>query len=184
MPLLEIVIAMLIALLGIMSTLPQFMASIKQEIVNTITAHLLTLDKALWNIDLTLKASDPNLKIPRPQSCSVSAYCNLICASEPYRWKNLPDYANVKNDLYSNYLDPRGRYFAVFRKYNAYLNYINEGNGVYKYTEICLNVSSDIARRVQARLGNTKVVLTQNGFCYKLNNGAGYELITRSYPCP
>jgi len=184
MPLLEIVIAMLIVFLGVMSTLPQFMASIKGEIVNTITAHLLTIDKALWNIDLTLKASDPNLKIPRPQSCSVNAYCNLVCASEPYRWKNLPDYSSVKNDLYDNYLDPRGRYFAVFQKYNAYLTYTNLGSGNIKYREICLRVENDIARRVQAKLGNDKVRITTDGFCYSLNNGAGYEMVSRSYSCP
>lgn len=184
MQFLEIVIALFITFLAITATLPQFMSTIKQQIVDAITAHLLTLDKALWNIDLTLKSVDPNLRIPRPQSCSVNAYCNLICASEPYRWKNLPDYSSVRNDLYDNYLDPRGRYFAVFQKYNAYLTYTNLGGGVIRYDEICLRVERDIARRVQARLGNNKVRITANGFCYSLNNGAGYEMVSRSYSCP
>ena len=99
---------------------------------------------------MILKANDPNLYIPRPSSCSVSDGCNLLCAATPFRWKNLPDYAGVKDQLYDNYLDPRGNYRSLFRKYGAYLTYTDLGGGLVRYERVCLRLGNSLAQRVRA----------------------------------
>jgi hypothetical protein len=183
MTLLELAIVMLVGLLMIISTLPSFIATKQRDIANLIYSHLVTLDKALWNIDFILYTNDSNLHIPRPSSCSVNRPCNLVCGAKPYLWKNLSDYSGVRDQLYDNFLDPRGKYKGVFTKYRAYLVYQNLGGGRYKYTEICLNVGREIGRRIRALDGGSRVTLSGDTICYQLNQGAGYEFVTKNYNC-
>ncbi len=183
MSLLELVIVIIVGLLMIMSTLPTFISSKQRDLAVLIYSHLVSLDKALWNIDLILKQNDPNLDIPRPNSCSLSAPCNLVCGAKPYLWKNLPDYGSVKDQLYDNFLDPRARYHKLFSKYNAYLVYQDLGGGKIEYSQICLQVGSDLGKKIRAIDGGDKITLNGNTICYQLNQGAGYTLITKDYTC-
>ena len=166
------------------ASFPQFLTTMRRQVAESIYSHLVTVDKALWNIDFILKANDPNLDIPRPNSYSQSAFQNIICAAEPYRWKNLPDYSSVKDQLYDNFLDPRGRYVAVFSKYSAYLIYSQMSDEKVKYLQICLDVKNEeTAERIKALDGSKRIQVSGTEICYDLNNGAGFEMVKKKYSC-
>jgi hypothetical protein len=182
MSLIELAVVILLGMLMMASVLPSYIATKKRTLAQAIYAHLVSLYKALWNIDMILKANDSNLNIPKPNSCSASEVCNLICGAKPYLWKNLPDYQSVKDQLVDNFLDPRGRYKNIFSKFNAYAVYQYSG-GNYIYTQICLQVGRDIGRMIVALDGGENTNLSGNTLCYRLNEGAGYTLTPKNYNC-
>jgi hypothetical protein len=181
--LVELAIALLIAILLIISTTPNFIAFSQRQVAEAVYSHLVTVDKALWNIDMILKANDPNLYIPRPSSCSIRDVCNILCGATPFRWKHLSDYAEVRDQLYDNYLDPRGNYRALFSKYDAYLSYRYLGRGFVKYERICLRLGNALAQRVRALDGGERTTVSGDTLCYSFNEGAGYTFTTKSYTC-
>jgi type II secretory pathway pseudopilin PulG len=182
MNLLEILITLILIGYLLAPSMATYLSATKRQVSQQIVASLKSLDVALLDINAQLHVVNPDYKIPISTSLPLSDPRLAVCASTPYRYKNIEPYKDLidKGYLLLNYLDPRGNYFQLFKKYNAYLKW----NGSTLYA-ICLNIPDEILKnQVKNGLDPSLTFTEGSALCYKLNMGAGYETTTASYSCP